>query len=408
MASWGIVYAGRMVLRENFIVSDAVNANTGVRSVGISGEESSPPDTLAVVKQRREDLVGLMGRTIPVRFTSKSEYNGWYTVTDVGADTTNWTDEVVKFAWTLKLDRIGPENAIDMESRLTGVGRQNTFNLAGERWHTPAASAFGYYTGTAQPSGSVNRTLANGEGVVTVFRGLPASVSPRWGTTLVDVLRGRSRVLVDSVERTPEDLIMAPGTWELNNGLIQVIPGASATLQVSAWDGSAWDRIDWNASVTASASGAITAWSAASVLRNDLELVTIRLMAPTSNTSGRVVLDLTLRRGARFVETYLQTDIAGTKSWYRSAAEAGTAPASASYVTATGNDGGGNRYLVAAATSFTAQTVQGGITKSATRTLDAGIGSVVGGGSAAAGDAASVLRDQYILTMAETTMEVRR
>jgi hypothetical protein len=201
---------------------------------------------------------------------------------------------------------------------------------------------------------------------------------------------------------------MAPTTWELNNGLMKVTPGASATLQVSAWDGSAWDRIDWNASVTASTSGAITAWSAASVLRNDYELVTIRLVAGTSATSGRVTMDLTLRRGARVVETYLQTDIAGTKSWYRAAAEASTAPASASYVTATGNDAGGNKFVAIAATSFTALTVQGGLTKASTRTLDAGLGSVIGGSGAAAGDVATVLRDHYIRTMAEQTMGVRR
>jgi hypothetical protein len=406
--SWGTVYVGRMTLREGFTVSDTVNANTGVRAVSITGQESSPPLTLAEVDQRREDLSGLMGRMIPVQFSTKADFNGWYRVTDVGADVTNWSDEVVKFSWSLKLDRIGPENAIDIESRLTGVGRQNTYGLAGERWHAPAASAVGYYTGTSQPSGSVTRALAAGEGTITVYRGVPASVSPRWGTTLVDYARGRARVLVDSVERVPTDLVMAPTTWELNNGLMKVTPGASATLQVSAWDGSAWDRIDWNASVTASTSGAITAWSAASVLRNDYELVTIRLVAGTSATSGRVTMDLTLRRGARVVETYLQTDIAGTKSWYRAAAEASTAPASASYVTATGNDAGGNKFVAIAATSFTALTVQGGLTKASTRTLDAGLGSVIGGSGAAAGDVATVLRDHYIRTMAEQTMGVRR
>jgi hypothetical protein len=408
--SYGTVTIGRMTLRENFTVSDAVNANTGARAVALTGEESAPPLTLAEVAQRREDLAGLMGRTIPVRFTDKDDYDGWYTVTDMGADVTNWNDEVVKFAWNLKLNRIGPENAIDIESRLTGVGRQNTFSLAGERWHAPAASATGYYTGTSQPSGSVTRSLADGEGTITVYRGVPASVSPRWGTTLANYGRGRARVLVGAVERVPMDLVISASAsnWELNNGLMKVTPGASATLNISAWDGSAWDRIDWNASVTASTSGALTSWSGASVLRNDYELVTLRLMAGTSATSGRVMLDLTLRRGARVVETYLQTDVAGTKSRFRAAAEAATAPASASYVTATSNDAGGNKFVAIAATSFTALTTQGGLTKTATRTLDAGLGSVVGGSGAAAGDVATVLRDHYILSVAETTMEVRR
>lgn len=404
--SWGTVLIGRMTLRETFTASDATDGSTGARAVSLTGEESSPPLTLAELAQRREDLAGLNGRLVPVRFSTKSDLDGWYTVTDAGAEITNWSSEVAKFSWSLKLSRAGAANAIDLESRLTGAGRQNAYGQAGERWHAPSASATGYFTGTSQPFGSIDRALAT-EGTITVFRGVPSGVSPRWSSTLADYGRGRSRVLVDGVERTAQDVVVGASAWSMSNDLIRVSPGASATLQVEAWDGSAWDRIDWNASVSGSTSGAITTWRAASVLRNDYELTTVRLMSGTT-AAGRVTLDLSLRRGSRFVETYLQSDVAATPSWYRSAAEAGTASASTAYVSATGNDAGGNRYVIISAGPFTANTAQGGLTRAAARTLDAGIGSVVGGGSAVAGNTAASLRDQYILALAERTAAVIR
>jgi len=403
---WGTVKIGRLTLREGYTLADTTNANTGERGITLSGEESSPPLTVAELQQRREDFAGLLGTLVPVTFTIKTEYNGWYAPYDINIDATNWTNEVVKFSWSIRLSRIGAENSTDIESRLTGAGRLNTYSLTGERWHAPAASAYGYFTGTSQPSGSVSRVLADG-GSITVYRGIPTSINPRWGTSLTNYYGGRSRVLVGGAERQARDVVIsASATWEMNNGLVKVQPGASATLQVSAWDGAAWDRIDWNASVTASASGPITSWDGVSIIRNDFELVTVRLVK--DRAPGRTMLDLSLRRGARAVETYLQTDTSTTKSWYRAVTEAGTAPASASYVAATVNDANGNQYVVGAATSFTAQTGVGGITKAAALALDAFIGAVVGGSAAPAGETASVIRDHYIVSMAETTMAVRR
>jgi hypothetical protein len=132
-------------------------------------------------------------------------------------------------------------------------------------------------------------------------------------------------------------------------------------------------------------------------------MVTLRLMK--DRAPGRTVLDLSLRRGSRVVEAYLQTDTATTLAWYRSATEAGTA--GTGYVSATANDGAGNRYLIGSSKTFT-NNLNGGLSASATRTLDTFIGAVVGGASAAAGDVATVVRDQYVLILTETTMGAPR
>lgn len=416
VSDWGTATIGRLVLREGFTLTAAMNGTTGRRTLTLTGEESSPPLTPGQVKCRQEDILGLQGRILPVTFTHKSDHDGWYEVVDVDTSATNWTGEVVKFSWQVQAERIGPANGTDLESRLAGGGRANLYALAGERWHAPSASAYGYVTGTSAPSGSVARTLADGEGTITVYRGIAANVHPRWGVALADYGRGRARFiqnlsLAPATERTADNVAIpsaSTSNWSLENGLMRVSPGASATLQVSAWDGSAWDRVDWNLSITASASGAITSWDAATLVRNDYEVVTVRLVK--DRAPGRTVLDVSLRRGARFAETYVQTNVATTKSWYRAAAEAGTAPASAAYVTATANDAAGNRYWIGSLGSpaFTAQLVQGGITKAAVLALDAALGSVVGGSGATAGNDAAVLRDHYVQAMGERTVAVER
>jgi len=408
VADWGVVQVGRITLREGFELTANLNTATNKRTLGISGEESSPPLTVAQVEQRLEDFLGMLDRFVPITFTWKGDHDGFYNIVDVNTQVTNWTDEVVKFSWSMQAEYYGPEGSVDIDSRLTQINRLNAFSLTGEKWHAPAGGAYGYYTGTSQPATSIARPSADGT-AITVYRGVPAGVSPRWGSSPASYQIGRARVLVGGVERaaTRVAISASAANWSVENALVRVQPGSSATLQVSAWDGSTWDRIDWNASVTASASGPITSWDSVAIIRNDYELVTLRLLK--GNAPGRTTLDISLRRGARAAELYLATDIGTTKSFYRAVAEVGTAPASAAYQSATANDGSGNRYIVGtAASTVTYQAAQGGITKAATATLDAFIGAVVGGASAAAGDAATVLRDHYMATNSETSTGVRR
>ena len=408
VADWGTVTVGRLTLRETFEATLNLNTATNKRTLGLRGEESSPPLTLAAMQARQEDILGLLDRFVPISFTYKNDQDGFYNITDVNTELVNWTNEAAKFSWTIQAEFYGPEGSVDIDSRLTMINRLNAFSLAGERWHAPAGGAYGYYTGTAQPSGSVSRPSADGT-PITVYRVLPAGVSPRWGSSPAVYQNGRARVLIAGTERTATRVVVSASAanWSVENALVRVQPGSSATLQISAWDGAAWDRIDWNASVTASASSPITSWDSVAIIRNDYELVTVRLLK--GNAPGRTTLDVSLRRGARAAELYLVTDIATTKSFYRATAEAGTAPASAAYQAATANDGAGNRYVIGSAmTSLTYQAAQGGITKAAVATMDAFIGAQVGGASAAAGDLATVMRDHYMATNSETSTGGRR
>jgi hypothetical protein len=234
---------------------------------------------------------------------------------------------------------------------------------------------------------------------------VPANVSPRWGCAPGDYLDGRVKVTTTGAQEVyGVDVPLAAAGWALSNGLVNITPGASGTLDVQAYTGSAYHSKEWNVSVAGSGSS-ITSWDGATLLRNDPEMCIMRLVKGLS--PGRASLDLTLRRGSRFVEGYLQTGTSATLAAYRSTLETNTSFAASGYVTATGDDADGNRFAVGSARTFTAHT-NGGVIKSSATSLDFWIGVEAGGGSAVSGDAATDLRSQYVACLPEAVYGVRR
>lgn len=402
-ATYGTITVGRLVLRETFTVKADVHASHGRRTVSIEGEESMPPLTEAELRRRNEDIMTMRDAIMPITWTNKSDFDGLYIIEDVSAELTDNITDVMKFAWSIRATRIGPANSAEIESRLTGITRQNDWGKTGTLWHAPAIGAYAYYTGSTRPGTVLTRDSE--DGTVKVYYPIPADTSPRWSTTPQNYRLGRARVKVDGLERSGTNLRDGT-TWELSNGIIKATPAASGGINLGVWNGSTYETKTWNVSVGASATP-VGDYQAMSVLRNDFEMVTIRLVKDM-NPVGRSTLDLSVRRGARFVEGYLQTDVAATLAVGLAVAENGTAPASGGYVAASADDADGNRAIVGTARSFIAQTSRTGIQKNNAVSMDFFIGSVYNGGSAASGDTAADLSNQYIGSLAEMTMAVLR
>lgn len=405
--SWGTIQLGRLTLRETYSAEERVNASTRERTLNLQGQEAMPPLSLAQVRQRAADIMGLAGTLVPVTFTNKPQHSGYYTVRDSGASV-DVSGGVETVDWTASLTRIGPEDGVDLESRLAGVTRKTdpAITLAPTRWHAPAGGAYGYHVGAATPT---LLTRAGADGPVTVYRSLPAGVNPRWSSPLAGYGTGRVRVLdANGAERTGPGVDLDPDSWTLTNGLVRVTPGSLVTLHVDAWDGAGWEPKDWNISIgSQGAADAVTAWSAATVLRNEYEAVTIRLVR--DRAPGRALLDLTLRRGSRFVEGYLQVATAATLALWPATAEAATAVPADGYMRATANDAAGNRYVAGSAQTWTARLASsGGLYRDATARWDFFVGAAVGGSAAVAGDTPADLAAQYLAAPVERTMAVAR
>jgi hypothetical protein len=403
---WGIATVGRLQLSEQYTASENHNAGSKERTLNLSGQHYTGWKGIdsAGVQRIQEDVLGLADRIVPVTFEHKTDQNGYYRVHDVNVDVLNWSSEdIVSFRWSFILQKFGPDNTVDLESRIGTIVRTNSHALTGERWHAPSIGHYGYFTGAASPSGTITRI--GQDGGIIVYRGIPSGINPRWGCAVSSYSAGRVRLLTGGFERTGTVIRANPTGWELNNGLVQVTPlSANGMLRVGTWGGTAFETKDWHIAL-GGATTSLGNFDSMAVSRNDFEMVTIRLIK--SATLGRTLVDITLRRGSRFIEIFVQTNSATTLGAYLETIETATDNTATGYVVATNNDLAGNKFIVGSS-QIVAYTANRGLSKAAVTSLDLYIGSVVDGSGAAAGDAATVLRDQYIGAVSESTMVVRR
>ena len=424
---FGSITLGRLTLREALSAASETGGVQG-RTMQLTGQEAVPALTSAQLVAVQDDITSMVGSMVPAAFTVKTDRNGYWLVTDAQADLMNWGGELVTCTWQLTLSRVGSDTEVDLESRLSGsLARSNAYSATGVRVHCPPIGHYGYYTGPTIPSVLVR---TGSDGAMLVYRGVPTDVNPRWGCSVTTYLSGRVRFLdahdlersgtsfpvrpinpplVPAEDLTPSSaLVPAAGAatiWTLHNTLVKVVPATTATggtLIISAYTGGGWRDKVWDIQIGGVSLGIP---DTVTVLRNEPEIVVVRMLK--SQNPGRATVDLTLRRGHRAVELYVQAATSTTVKLVLVTPETGT-NATASYVTATANDGDGNRYVIGSAGLFTADTTNGGISASSTVALDAFIGVAVGGNAALVGDTAADLFSAYLAAPSETVQAVRR
>lgn len=402
-SGYGEIRVGRV-----YLVEKETGKETSDGKLSLAGQESAPPTTVAMVTWLQGQIAGMgEGRLVPVTFRDKSERNGYYTVTQTSSDLTDYQNEVAVCDWTIDLQRLGSDAEVDIQSRLTGAVRANNYSLTGTRWHAPSLGHYAYYTGTTSPS-NFNRVGA--DGTLRIYSGVPANISPRWGCAVANYLTGSVKLTSTtyvSTENEVEGVERQIGTtgWTLSNGIVQVTPHATAGRLTIGVYNSGYQTVDWNVTV----GGAnLLAWSSATVLRNDPEQIVLRLTSERSaSTAGRDTLDLTLRRGAQFVEGYLQTNASATLGI--SGANAATS-ASGANGTVAATTGTTRRICGSSKTFSTVDTVNCGFTKTSQTAVDFWIGAKVGtaGAGTASQDDDAALANQYIGAMPEVTYVVQR
>lgn len=382
------IQLGRMVVREDLTVAEQAD-DTGARTLALTGQESVPRLSYAAVQRQREDFLTMSGQFIPVVFTNKPYLNGFYTVNDCQGTIEDWGINLPMFRWQMNLTRAGTESEVDIESRLSGsTTRVNDFSVVGERTHAPAITHGAYWT-NASVTSSVTRT--GQDGALKLYRGVGATVNPRWATTPAGYATGRVRFTDElGFERAGDGAKLAATGWVLSNGLVRVQPLLSGgVLEISAYTGGAWRPKNWDVLIDAVSVGT---FDHCTLLNNQYEAVSLRMMKYL--TLGRFYLDITLRRGHRFAELYLQNEFGATLKVVRATTDGGVNTLAGTIVDSA-LDGDNNKYIIGSARTFTADTTNGGLSKAATTSLDVFVGAVVGS-SPATGDAAADLQKQYV------------
>jgi|SRR5882724_71901 len=402
--SYGTVQVGRLILREDRDTSLKVNAQSGGVTLALTGQQSFPGSYTSVqVEQAMADIASSTTAVIPVVFTEKVALNGYYSVADWAVNQSKYVSDGANLApWTMSLDLLGTDYEIDIESRLGGAQtRSNGYALStGERWHCPPFGAYGYYAGASVPS-IVTRT--GSDGALTVYRAITFGTYPRWGCPVASYGLGRVRFLATGIERTGISLKADATNWELSNSLVRIKPlAAGGVLEISAWTGAAWQVKNYDVLANAASLGVLTGIS---LIQNDYHRITVRLLK-TVAALGRVTVDVTLRRGSRFAEIYIQSSSSTTLKFMRSTTEAGTQAVNLTYIKATAADGAGNKYVMGSAGTYTADAANGAISKAAVVALDVMIGVEVA--AAPAGDVAADLYNQYLGTPSELVTAVKR
>lgn len=396
---YGEIHVGRFYVVEMEKASESTDGK-----MSLTGQESSPPTTGPMVTFLHGQVAGMQeGRLVPVTFRDKAERDGYYSVSSASSDLTDYQGEVVLADWQIELQRQGSATEVDLQSRLTGAVRQNDFALTGTRWHAPAIGHYGYHTGTSVPSGSVTRTSS--DGAIKVYLGVPAAIHPKWGCTVANYYGGRVRI-TDTLEVATENEIegvnrqISASGWTLSNGLVRIsVAGAGNKLDVQYFDGSTWQSNIWKLQVGGSD---INAFSGASILRNEFEQCIVRLVCSVS-TGGRQTIDLSLRRGSRFVEGFMQNSTSNTLKVAPNNVTASTSGSGYQVATA-----GTHRPGAGSSRTMIFDNTNGGISKASTTTFDFWIGVVISAAAPATGDSITDLRDQYIAAMPEIVYAVRR
>jgi len=246
--------------------------------------------------------------------------------------------------------------------------------------------------------GTVETYLAVDESDVPVF-----SVSPgNYLAGACSIYIGSPSYMVAGADSMKDD----PANWTISNTLVRVVAGTSGRFTTGMHDGTSWESsMEWRLE---EGGAAIGAWDHIVPLRYTPEYAGVRLIQNRAGTSqGRRTLDISVRRGSRFVNFFYTTTSSATLKVRRQTTDAATA-VSPWGVRDSSNDAGGNRWVLGTLSTKTNDLTNGGISKTAAVDFDFFIGYEAGGSGAQAGDQATNLGDQYIHHLSERVVPMVR
>lgn len=373
----------------------------------------------------RDQLRGLANNVdepvVPITFDSTyASYTGMYRIDGVSSDMqagdgANW---IVR--WSVDATRVGSYQQAFSESRcvvacLTNAHGITTANAAGE-FGAPGSAASTSPTEFTPNNATyfdAQSVFDGADGTVfiaglktSVYTGLTVPAVVRYTVPLTRWYIGGVRVQMAGDYVIGRQAVDSPTSWTIENSLVKVSASATAgAFDVSHWDGSQWDTAKVFA-VFGPVAGTINGFNHVGILRNGIEAVTIRL--GLSNPGGySSFADVTVKRGSRWVQVSVSSDIGENWGIKRTAVEAATGITGG--IRATANDASGNRYVLSTPVAFTSDLVNGSLraTSSANRVF-LGIGSEVGGSGASSPFTAQVQVYRFIGQAFETNRVVGR
>lgn len=390
------------------------------------------------LQARRQQLLGLDGDiddpVVPVTWSSDSSLDGFYRVLSASVDQIGPASSA-RAAFSVTLEPTPGYTAPLVEMDASAVVRTNACGATagepaaiGSAWHASASTydsltVGGTLVGARTGSDGVVYYAGQTAPFTRVTNAFPSIAGRYSGTCRIEVRYGGTWYTVVG-QQVPAS---AAGNWRISNSLVRftyaTYTGSAATvggLQVEVWDGGAWrDTVTmklgtWDGAAftdaawvggdgigsTSVASGAIEAVPVR-VLRNSPETVTIGFYK--ANTATQF---LSLDMGAMFCT--LTTRAIGTvQPFLRPVGTETAAGVGVGTIWSTDparvrstNDANGNRYWIGYVQNAGGVTQNGGVRHGANiatgTAVTFGIGVVLDGSSAAAGNTGLDLAEQYV------------
>ena len=369
-------------------------------------------DTQAELTALRDQVQGLANNrdepVVPVTWADDSTVDGFYRVLSASVKASSgaayssfWLD------FQIDLERVPGWQAPLVEIVCRGALRVNTHSVTNgtvTSWTAAPNTATYVRVGTTLTSEDA-LPLANGDDVRRIV-GRNADLSyfydaePTYHVTAADFYDGAATITVGGNTVVGRQISNDPDGWVLSNGLIRCNPDGDGLLTVEVWDDTAgsWDAKQFDISVAASAFTA--APDTVTVLRNSPEVAAVRV------NDGGVNWDITLRRGVRYIEFFV--DLPATAAWSVLADPAEAASSTTAGMVATSDDAAGNKYVVLSPEAVTLTGDSLSKTSSVTKVGTFMIGMELDGTSAATRDDLASMRNRYFAAMGHSQVIAAR
>ena len=374
-------------------------------------------DDLDDAKSLRDELISMSKMKVPIAFTYTGDttLKGYCNLISAGIDISRYS--IGGISYSLEIEWLGKPGEINLESHFSGALIENNHSITSttNQMHSPPRQHYTYYhTGTL--TNTEREQFQNQTTIIKTGSNL-RDTNATYNVDPENYYEGAVEIKIKDYHdqlrlRAGRDSDNKPTDAIIQNGLIKLTVLGDNTSQcrftTHLYDPDSDDYVSaktWAISETGSETE-WQSWQSIQILKNEPQIATIRLTThyDATNKDGRLVFDITMKRGARhleFVASQWQAQQLNLKS---TTVLAGTN--ATGYVIASASDGQGNKYIIGTPSTYTADTTNLGIEVSGSTAVKGFIGGEIGT-SASGANTADSIRDQYIDSIFETVRVVK-
>lgn len=366
----------------------------------------------------RDELMSMANydHVYPFTYTGETTMKGYVKVESADITVDRFAGAGMKYS--ISLQWLGNPGEIRFESQFSGALLDNNHSVTSTDSQFFAAPVGAYSVhipavGTGTSPATETRTASYGDGTVdlTYFSGSNLrNNNIEFECNPADYLKGAVKVSTNGKVRnglySPNDNV---DQTVIENGLVKMALTNSNTqsrFTISLWEDDAWRSEKEFKVAKGSSQTEWDGWKTVTIIKNYGECVTVRFTSQANTDgSGRLVFDVSLRRGSRFfslvVSSYGTADEIHIERTTTEAATAGTG-----YIVSSTNDSEGNHFILGSPNTHSTNLTDGGIYLTATQ-MKAFIGYVYEGTSASGQNTADNVRDAYLDFVYEYVRTIR-